>query len=159
MNEPTGGNAADRKAQRRDAPVFITVAICTRNRASSLQSAAKSVLPQLTAQTELLIIDNGSTDETLSASKQLAQTHPNVRVYREQRAGIAFARNAALEQAAGEYVLFFDDDEFAEPEWFATYHDFLTAPPSPKVACVGGPYLPDPEHPAPSWMNCRHASF
>src|SRR5882762_5472150 len=159
MIEPKGANAQALNASGCEVSSLITVAICTRNRPASLEAAVRSVIPQLTFETELLIIDNRSTDDTGAVCKRLAQAHTNVRIWREERSGIAFARNAALEQARGEYVLFFDDDELAEPGWLANYIEFLRAPPSSKVACVGGPYLPDLEHPPPSWMNSRHASF
>jgi glycosyltransferase involved in cell wall biosynthesis len=43
---------------------LITVAICTRNRAAFLDKAIRSMLPQLTPDTELLVVDNSSTDDT-----------------------------------------------------------------------------------------------
>ena len=155
MTEPTSSDSNEPRGM----PVFVTVAICTRNRASSLEAAVKSVIPQITSETELLILDNASTDDTAKMGEQFAQTHPKVRIWREERLGIGFARNAALQQARGQYVLFFDDDEVAEPDWLAKYIDFLRAPPAASIACVGGPYLPDLERPPPSWINSRHAFF
>jgi len=158
MTEPGAANAQAFNTDRQIS-LLITVAICTRNRASSFKVAAESVIPQLTPEAELLIIDNASTDDTPKISEQFVQARPNVRVWREQRSGIPFARNAALQQARGDYVLFFDDDELAEPDWLANYIDFLRTPPTSRLGCVGGPYLPDLEHPPPSWMNSRHANF
>src|ERR1044071_9743808 len=96
-----------------DAGLLITVAICTRNRCQGLLQAVESVLPQLTAKTELLIIDNGSIDETQREAQRLRQRDPRVRYELARRPGIACARNAALSRAHGIYVLFLDDDEKA----------------------------------------------
>src|SRR3989442_13237277 len=101
MIESKGANAQALNASGCEVSSLITVAVCTRNRCSSLKAAVESVIPQLTSETELLIIDNGSTDDTAKISQQFAQTRPNVRIWREERSGIAFARNAALEQARG----------------------------------------------------------
>src|SRR5438477_12601315 len=102
MIEESSANINAPKAIGRGPSLLITVAVCTRNRASSLEAAVKSVIPQLTCETELLIIDNASTDDTPKIAEQFAKTHSMVRIWREERLGISFARNAALQQAAGE---------------------------------------------------------
>ena len=115
----------------KSAAPLITVAICTRNRANLLKRAVESVLPQLTDDAEVLIVDNVSTDNT-----------PEVA-----------ARNAALEKANGRYVLFLDDDATAEPGWLAAYLRLLSAPPSEKIAVAGGAVFPNFEITPPKWVN------
>src|SRR5439155_1780679 len=68
MTEPTSSDSNEPRGVR----VFVTVAVCTRNRAGSLEAAVKSVIPQLTSETELLIIDNASTDDTPKMGEQFA---------------------------------------------------------------------------------------
>lgn len=147
---PGGGPAANSPTR---ATPLITVAICTRNRARLLRLAVESVLPQLTGETELLIVDNTSTDETPDIANRLAMAHPQIRLWSEPRLGICFARNAALAQAKGEYVLFFDDDETVEPGWLNAYCQFLRHPPSELVAAVGGGIIPNFETAPPPWIN------
>lgn len=120
---------------------LITVAICTRNRAARLERAVRSVLPQMNGDTELLIVDNASTDDTPAVLSRLVSSHHGITVVREMKPGISSARNAALTNARGKFVLFMDDDEAAEPHWLAAYQRFLSAPPSDKIAVVGGTYL------------------
>jgi glycosyltransferase involved in cell wall biosynthesis len=133
--------------------MLITVAICTRNRANFLQRAVASVLPQMTTETELLIVDNASTDDTPAVAARLASSHPRVTVCREAELGISAARNAALKTAGGKFVLFLDDDDTAEPGWLAAYQRFLSAPPSKKIAVVGGAVFPYCETPLPKWVK------
>jgi len=135
------------------APMLITVAICTRNRANFLQRAVESVLPQLTAETELLIVDNASTDDTAEVAARLAAVHPRLTVCRENEIGVSTARNTALKKARGQYVLFLDDDATAEPGWLAAYQRFLSAPPSDRIAVVGGAVFPEYEVPPPKWID------
>jgi len=133
--------------------MLITVAICTRNRPNFLQCAVESVLPQMTDKAELLIVDNASTDNTPAVAAQLAADDPRVKVWREGELGLSAARNAALKLARGQFVLFLDDDATAEPGWLAAYLRFLSAPPSDKIAVVGGAVYYRYEQPPPSWIN------
>lgn len=132
---------------------LITVAICTRNRAALLEKALQSVLAQLDSDTEVLVVDNGSTDRTPQLLAECAAASPAVRAHTERAPGISAARNAALARARGEYVLFFDDDQEALPGWLAAYRRFLANPPNGKVACVGGAVLPHFEGPVPAWVD------
>jgi glycosyltransferase involved in cell wall biosynthesis len=132
---------------------LITVAICTRNRAGLLQRAIASVLPQLTGEAEVLIVDNVSTDSTPEVAASFTAANPRVKVWREAEMGLSAARNAALKLAHGRYVLFLDDDATAEPGWLAAYLRFLSAPPSEKIAVVGGTVFPNFEITPPKWVN------
>jgi glycosyltransferase involved in cell wall biosynthesis len=149
---------APEKGGHQDLPL-ISVAICTRNRAKQLARAVESVLPQLGSDTELLIVDNASTDETAQVAAALAARNPAVRVCRETTPGIPSARNAALRNARGRHILFFDDDELAEPGWLDAYRDFLKTPPTDKLGCVGGPYIEQHEGPTPAWLDPHYGCY
>jgi glycosyltransferase involved in cell wall biosynthesis len=156
---PNIGRAADNpKMSPRASGPLITVAICTHNRAAFLEKAVRSVLPQITDDTELLIIDNASIDDTPAVSAQLAAANSCVKVVREEELGLSAARNAALKNARGEFVLFLDDDATAETGWLAAYQRFLSAPPSEKIAAVGGAILIEFETP-PSKRGDASVSF
>jgi hypothetical protein len=138
---------------------FFTVAICSRNRAASLAAAARSVLPQLGDDAELLLVDNDSTDATPAVMVGLAAADPRVRTARQSRRGIAAARNLALEQARGRVVVFIDDDELALPDWLDAFRDFLRRHPEGAWAAAGGPYLSAPETPLPAWIEAQYGRF
>jgi len=132
---------------------LVTIAICTRNRLNFLQRAIESVLPQMNEAIELLIVDNASTDDTAEVAARLAAVHPCLTVCCENEIGISAARNTALKKARGQYVLFLDDDATAEPGWLAAYQNFLSAPPSDRIAAVGGAVFPEYEVPPPKWID------
>ncbi len=138
---------------------FFTVAICSRNRAVSLETAARSVLPQLGDDAELLLVDNDSSDATPGVMVGLAAAEPRVRVVRQPRRGIAAARNLALEQAHGRVVVFLDDDELALPDWLNAFRGFLRRHPEGTWAAVGGPYLSAPAAPLPAWIEEQYGRF
>ncbi len=131
----------------------MTAAVCTFNRADLLPTCLEALAQQHLAphEYEILIVDNGSTDDTPGVARQFVARCPNARLVREQTAGLSHARNAALREARGDYVAFIDDDARACPRWLeCILQDFLTVEPRP--AAVGGPVEPWYAAPPPAWL-------
>jgi glycosyltransferase involved in cell wall biosynthesis len=99
----------------------ISIAVCTYNRAEMLGPALASLISQETCSEfshEIVIIDDGSTDETAMIVRQVAAgSSVPVRYVRDIGKGIAFARNRGIQETAGEWIAFFDDDQVAEKGW------------------------------------------
>src|SRR5258708_10757639 len=132
---------------------LITVAICTHNRAALMAEAVRSVLPQLDSDTELVIVDNSSTDDTAKVAAGFATANPRVRAVLESKMGLSAARNTVLATARGEYVIFLDDDATAEDGWLEAYRRFFSGLPSARVAAAGGAVFPRYEKPPPACLN------
>jgi GT2 family glycosyltransferase len=130
---------------------LITVAICTYNRAGFLQKTLAALLPQLTGSTELVVVDNASTDGTEKYLAGLAGG-PGVKICREGKLGLSIARNTALTAASGEYVVFLDDDAIVQPGWVGGYRRFFSHPPNGRIGGAGGAVEPDFEIPPPAWV-------
>jgi len=95
----------------------ISVIIPTRNRARFLEKAVQSVFRQRLACGELIIVDDGSTDDTARLVERLAATAPvRVRYLFQERAGAAAARNLGIRKAGGEMLCFLDSDDWWLPE-------------------------------------------
>jgi glycosyltransferase involved in cell wall biosynthesis len=65
---------------------------------------------------EVLVIDNNSSDSTQSVLRQKAATYSNLRTFKQLKPGAAPTRNVGIREAAGDFVLFIDDDILADPE-------------------------------------------
>jgi glycosyltransferase involved in cell wall biosynthesis len=89
----------------------VTVVIPTFNRAHFLPSAVRSAQSQTLREIEIVIVDDGSTDDTPSVCRELAASDQRVRVLRQENRGLAAARNAGLGTARSEWVAFLDDDD------------------------------------------------
>jgi glycosyltransferase involved in cell wall biosynthesis len=131
---------------------FVTIAICTRNRAALLEKAMRSVLAQANGHVELLVIDNGSTDETAGFVGRFAAAEPRVKFFHEPQTGLSIARNTALRRASGDWVLFLDDDAEVEPGWLAAYEIFFADSSRKQVGAVGGAVIPEYEISPPKWI-------
>ncbi len=93
-----------------DPEALVSIVIPTFNRARYLREAIDSVLHQTYSHWELIIVDDGSTDETQSNLETLADARVQV-VRRPHEGSVARARNVGLERARGRYVAFLDSDD------------------------------------------------
>ncbi len=133
----------------------ISIVICTRNRSSMMARAVQSVILQTASpgDYEIVIVDNGSTDETEAQAKSLIARSKgrSIRYVKEARAGIAFARNTGYEAAQGEYVAYIDDDAAASPDWIDTLLRLIRES-KPEPIGLGGVILPLYEVSKPKWF-------
>ncbi|NVJ05898.1 glycosyltransferase family 2 protein [Myxococcus sp. AM001] len=102
----------------------FSVIIPTYNRARLLEAALASVFAQEERDFEVLVVDDGSTDDTLET---LARHGERVRVLRQRNAGPGAARNLGIQEARGTYVAFLDSDDLWFPWTLATYRRVLEA--------------------------------
>lgn len=92
--------------------MLMSVIIPVYNAEQWLPRCLNSVFRQPEAdQLEVIVVDDGSTDGSGVLLTQYAAAHPSIRVIRQSNRGQAAARNAALEQAHGDWVLFLDADD------------------------------------------------
>src|SRR4051794_26707538 len=102
------------------APVAVSVLLPTYNRARFLPDAIGCIAGQSFTDWELVIVDDGSTDNTEAVVTALtANLRQHVRYMRQPNAGAYGARNTALDAAAGRYVAFFDSDDVWLPHHLA----------------------------------------
>jgi glycosyltransferase involved in cell wall biosynthesis len=130
----------------------LTVALPTRDRPHLAVAALDSVLPQLQPGDELLVVDNGSTDENLAELRGwLESRRPAARLLVEPRRSVSYARNLALREAGNSIVCFVDDDTVACDGWLdALRGRWREAPAS--IAAIGGPMKARWESPRPAWL-------
>ncbi len=90
----------------------ISVIIPVYNHADYIGEAIRSVLGQTLAPLEILVVDDGSTDNGLEIAEAFG---PPVRVFRQNHLGISAARNLAIQNSSGEFFAFLDADDLFEP--------------------------------------------
>ncbi len=116
----------------------LSVAVCTYNRSKWLAELVASLRAQeCRLPFEILIVDNKSSDGTAQLVKHLQSSQgAPIRYEREERQGIVFARNLALESCSqSDFMAFIDDDELPEAGWLQSAFDGLDGD---GADCVGG---------------------
>lgn len=97
---------------------FFSIIVPVFNVESYLEKCVCSLTEQEPAggELEILLVDDGSTDESGRLADQLAARYEQVKVFHKENAGLSSARNYGIERASGAYVLFVDSDDYAAPE-------------------------------------------
>lgn len=138
-------------------PALVTVAICTRNRADLLRECLCALHAQARdlSSVQVLVVDNGSTDETQEVMREFSNRFAKWLGVTEPRTGLSHARNRALACAETDWVAFLDDD--ARPlHGYASRLQMLAA--GGEFDCVGGVYLPWYRDGRKAWFRDSYAS-
>lgn len=139
---------------------LMTVAICAYNGAAHLPGLVAELRRQnCPVPFEIVVIDNNSSDSTGAVAAQLAQAEgAPLRVVKETQQGIPYARNRAIEEAAGgDYLAFIDVDEIPAPGWLAAAVDALERE---QAQCVGGEIrVRFPPDGRPDWLGDELLGF
>lgn len=138
-----------------DTPAYdISVVICTYNRGDILGETLGSYAAMAAAspvRTELLVIDNNSSDATARIAREFVEGRADARYVFEATPGLSHARNTGIREANGEIIAFADDDVYFEPGWLDALTRAFTA--RPEAGCVGGKTLPHFEAGTPPWLH------
>lgn len=90
---------------------LVSIIIPVYNSEKYLEAALKSAQNQTYSNIEILLIDDGSTDRSALICDEFAAGDERIRVIHQKNAGPSAARNRGIEEASGEYVTFFDNDD------------------------------------------------
>ena len=96
---------------------MISVIIPVYNAAPYLRACLDSVLAQSYTDLEILLINDGSTDESPAICRQYAQKDARIRLIDQENGGVSRARNVGLANAAGDYITFVDSDDRISPDY------------------------------------------
>lgn len=131
-------------------PDLVTIGITCYNAEDTISRAIKSALEQEWPNKEIIIVDDCSTDNSIAVIESIIKDQQLINLVRlEQNRGPAAARNAILNHANGEYIVFFDDDDESFPdrvrEQIKTLHDYEKQSGVELIACYasGKRYYPN----------------
>ncbi|MFE4455778.1 glycosyltransferase family 2 protein [Nocardia tengchongensis] len=106
------------------APPILSVVIPVLNEATSIERTLRHLVDQEGVD-EVLVVDNGSEDDTVNIVRQFAIWHPKVELLHEPTRGITLARNAGFDKARGEIIARTDADTIVSAHWSTTIRAFL----------------------------------
>lgn len=97
---------------------LVSTIIPVHNRAAMLQEAVASVLAQTYRPIEIIIVDDGSTDDTVAVCDELAAQNTEIRIIHKPQGGPGLAREAGRKAARGEFIQYLDSDDLLLPKKF-----------------------------------------
>jgi GT2 family glycosyltransferase len=129
---------------------LVSVIMPAYNMAPYLSDAVESVRAQTFSDWELLIVDDGSTDDTAAIARGYSVLDGRVRLVRQENRGISAARNAALRVGRGAFFSLLDSDDLWDPEFLAAQLDVFEAHPATALVSGSARLLGGPRHGQPA---------
>src|SRR3990172_1983562 len=121
----------------------VSVVIATYNRSRFLPETIDSVLGQKWQDFELIVVDDGSTDDT----RQVIESYGSkVKYYYQENRGPSAARNLGVRNASGDWIAIQDSDDLATPDYLATLYGYAREHSDCGLVFANGAYLGGPEH-------------
>lgn len=96
---------------------MISIIVPVYNAESTLDRCISALIEQTYQNIEIILVNDGSVDHSLEICRHYAAKDGRIRVIDKPNGGVSSARNAGLECAQGEFIMFCDSDDWAEPDW------------------------------------------
>ncbi len=132
---------------------LVSILVPHYNGGAFIEQTIASAVAQTYAPTEIIVVDDGSDDEASLAALDRIERDGHARVVRSAHAGVSSARNRAIAEARGEFVLMLDADDIAEPTLVAKSVDALGRNPgSSYVSPLIADFEDEPGAPIGGWI-------
>lgn len=113
----------------------ISVIVPVYNAEKYLDRCVESIINQTFKDFELILVDDGSTDDSGVLSDKLATKDKRIKVFHKENGGVSSARNIGLDNALGKYVAFCDPDDFIHPQMYEILYKFAKDNDAECVVC------------------------
>lgn len=94
-----------------DSPPLVSIIIPLYNAEETIDSCLQSCLGQTYKNLEIIVIDDGSSDNSRAIVQGFDHAYPQIRTFRQNRGGVTEARNYGMRKATGQYLFFMDADD------------------------------------------------
>jgi len=128
---------------------LVSVVVPVFNRAKYLAQALESVLAQEYEPTQLIVVDDGSSD----GSGEIARTYDQVHYLHQVNQGVAAARNAGIAASRGQFIAFLDSDDWWTPDKLSVQIDVLLRNPVPCYSLTHMRWNLEPGCALPAWFT------
>jgi glycosyltransferase involved in cell wall biosynthesis len=114
----------------------ISIVLCTYNRAKYLNDCIDSVINQTFQDWELLVVDDGSNDNTFEILNPYIEEYPNIRYFKHQNRKLALSKNVGIQASLGKYITFIDSDDTYKVNHLESRHTYMQY--NPDVDLISG---------------------
>ena len=114
---------------------LVSVIMPVYNVEAYLSEALDSVINQSYDNLEIIVVDDGSTDGSGKICDEYAEKDERIRLIHQKNSGVSSTRNAALDAATGDFVIFIDSDDAYDPDYVTTMLDAMIENDADMVIC------------------------
>lgn len=135
--------------------ILVSVIVPVYNSEKYLEQCLDSICAQTLKNIEIICVDDGSTDSSPELLQKYSEQDKRVKVLRQQNQYAGIARNNGIEHAQGEYLVFWDSDDFFEPKALEMLYQRIVQMNADICVCGGNQYLESKEksYPYNGYMN------
>lgn len=119
---------------------MISIIIPMYNSENYIEKCLESLLAQTDSEYEILVIDDGSTDNSKSICTELQRKCDKIKLYSQNNSGVSNARNFGISKATGDYIMFVDSDDWVELDLLVSAEEYIQKY-SPDVLIYGIKYM------------------
>lgn len=101
---------------------FFSIVVPIYNAQNTIQRCVESVLAQEMQDFELILVNDGSSDNSLQICKELEINNKNIRVIDKKNGGVSSARNEGIHSSVGKYIVFLDSDDTVSPKLLHSFY-------------------------------------
>ena len=113
----------------------ISVIVPVFNCENTLRTCVNSLLNQNFDEYEIILVDDGSEDNSGAICDDYDKEHEKIRVVHKTNGGVSSACNFGIDYARGKYIMFCDSDDYAEPDWMKLLYNAVEVNPDDSVFC------------------------
>lgn len=136
----------------------VSVIIPVYNTEAYVEEAVRSIMTQTLRDIEILVVDDGSTDQSLTILERLAKEDDRITLISQPNSGQAVARNTGLTQAKGTYIYFMDSDDLLESEALEACEKYCTENQLDFVFFDAESFGEEHDDETAPWFNYRRAA-
>lgn len=135
--------------------IKVSVIVPVYNAENYLEETCGYILKQTLREIEIIFVDDGSTDASRDIIKRLMAEDPRIKLFEQENLFAGTARNKGLENASGEYLMFWDSDDIFAPDALDRLYDRIREMKADICVCAGNQYDCETEmfYPAPQYLN------
>ena len=105
---------------------LVSIIVPVYNVEKYLDRCIESIVNQTYTDLEILLIDDGSPDNSPQMCDEWARRDSRIRVIHKENQGLGMARNTGIDEAGGKYICFFDSDDYVDTDLIANAHELMT---------------------------------
>ena len=122
----------------------VSVIMATFNRAALLNRSISSFINQTFKNAELIVVDDGSTDNSFEIVNQYLKLHDNIRYMKHRNRKLSLSKNVGIMASAGRYIAFLDSDDEYQPGYLENRVHFMDENPNLDLIQSGAEIIGDP---------------